>query len=90
MPKYYHPANGKVIIADHVARFFGCQLVQSSRGNLMINHSWLTRKLLDAIGTCMECIPRNAFKDIYTCLQFDNDWDKDNKWCDGDVYTGKT
>jgi hypothetical protein len=28
-PNYYHPANRKVIIADHIARFYGCQLAWS-------------------------------------------------------------
>jgi hypothetical protein len=37
----------------------------------------------------MECMPRNAFKDIYTCLLFDNTWDGDIEWSDGDVYTNK-
>jgi hypothetical protein len=32
----------------------------------------------------MECMPKNAFQDIYTCLHFNDDWDRDNKW--GDVH----
>jgi hypothetical protein len=79
-PKYYCPADEKVIIADHVARFFGCQPVLSLRGNPSIKHTWLTRESLDAIGTCMEYMPKNAFKDIYTCLHFDNDWDDNDGW----------
>jgi hypothetical protein len=51
MPKYYCPANKKVIVADHVARFFGCQLALSLRGNLLIKLTRWTRELLDAIGT---------------------------------------
>ncbi len=82
-PMYYRPAGGKVISADDVARFFGCQLARSLRGNPSIRKTWSTRKLLDAIGTCMECMPKNAFKDIYKCLHFDDDWDEDNDW-DGD------
>jgi len=39
------------------------------------------------IGTCMEGMPKNAFRDIYTCLHFDDDWDRDDKW--GDVYVDK-
>ena len=49
----------------------------------MIKRIWSTRESLDTIGTCMECMPKNAFQDIYTCLHFDDDWD-DNEW--GDVY----
>jgi hypothetical protein len=79
-PMYYCPADGKVISADDVARFFGCQLARSLRGNPSIQQTWSTRESLDAIGTCMECMPKNVFQDIYTCLHFDDDWDGDNEW----------
>ncbi len=36
--------------------YFGCQLVQSLRGNPSIDSTWSTPESLDAIGTCMECI----------------------------------
>jgi hypothetical protein len=83
-PMYYRPADEKVISADDVARFFGYQLARSLRGNPLIQRTWSTRESLDAIGTCMECMPKNAFQDVYTCLHFDDEWDGDNKW--GDVY----
>jgi hypothetical protein len=83
-PLYYPPADRKVISADNVAHFFGCQLARSMRGNPSIERTWSTRKSLDAIGTCMECMPKNAFQDIYTRLHFNDDWDGDNKW--GDMY----
>jgi hypothetical protein len=78
-PYYYCPADGEVIIADDVARFFGCQIARSLRGNPSINLTWLTRKPLDEISRCMESMPKNAFRDIYHCLHFNNDWDKDDK-----------
>jgi hypothetical protein len=53
MPCYYWPADGKVIVADDVACFFGCQIARSLRGNPSIACTWLTREPLDAIGTCM-------------------------------------
>jgi hypothetical protein len=65
-------------------RFFGCQLARSLRGNPSIEQTCSLRESLDAIGTCMECMPKNAFQEIYTCLHFDDDWDDDG-W--GDVYT---
>jgi hypothetical protein len=79
-PCYYCPANGKVIVADDVACFFGCHIARSLRGNLLINRTWLTREPLDVIVTCMESMPKMAFQDIYHCLHFDNDWDEDNEW----------
>ncbi len=84
MPCYYCPANGKVIVADDVACFFGCRIARSLRGNPSIACTWPTREPLDAIGTCMESMPKMAFQDIYHCLHFDNYWDKDNEW--GKVY----
>ena len=83
-PLYYCPADGKVISADDVAHFFGCQLARSLRGNPPIQRTWSTHESLDSIGTCMECMSKNAFQDIYTCLHFDDDWDGDDEW--DDVY----
>jgi hypothetical protein len=37
MPCNYCPANGKVIIADDVAHYFGCQIAHCLRGNLLID-----------------------------------------------------
>jgi hypothetical protein len=70
---YYCPADGKVIVADDVARFFGCQIVRSLGGNPSIARTWSTRKPLDVIGTCMESMPKMDFRDIYHCLHFNND-----------------
>jgi hypothetical protein len=81
MPLYFRKE--KVISADDGARFFGCQLALSLRRNPSIQRTWSTHESLNAIGTCMECKPKNAFQDIYTCLHFDDDWN-DNEW--GGVY----
>ncbi len=60
-PCYYCPADGKVIVADDIACFFGCQIARSLRGNPSTNHTWLTREPLDVIGMCMESMPKMAF-----------------------------
>jgi hypothetical protein len=52
-PKYYCPADKKVIVADHVTHFFGCRIARSMRGNPSIERTWSTCKSLDAIDTCM-------------------------------------
>ena len=78
IPKYYSPANGKCIQANDVARFFGWQVAQSLQGNPSIKRCWLMRESLDAIGTCMESMPKNAFEDMYCCLHFDNNQDVDD------------
>jgi hypothetical protein len=79
MPCYHCPADGKVIVADDVARFFGCQIARNLRGNPSIAHTWSTHEPLDTIGACMESMPKMAFQDIYHCLHFDDDWDEDNE-----------
>ncbi len=86
-PYYYCPTDGKVIVADDVTCFFGCQIAWILRGDLSNDCIWLTRKSLDAIDTCMESMPKNAFRDIHHCLYFDYDWDEDNKW--DNVYVDK-
>jgi hypothetical protein len=89
-PKYYDPSmDEKYITADHVARFFGCQLARSLRGNPSIERCWSTRESLDAIGTCMESMPKNAFEDMYRCLHFDDDWDVEegDEW--DEIYSDK-
>ena len=39
-----------------------------------IDKTWSTRESLDAIGTVKESIPNNAFRDLYLCLHFTDDW----------------
>jgi len=90
VPKYYCPSDEKYILADDVARFFGCQLAWSLRGNSSIERCWSTRELLDAIGTCMESMPKpkNAAEDIYSCLHFNDDWNDGEEWEDN-TYTDR-
>jgi hypothetical protein len=45
-----------------------------------MEHTWSTCESLNLIGTCMVCMPKNAFKDIYTCLHFDDNWDDNDGW----------
>jgi hypothetical protein len=88
VPKYYCPSDNKYILANNVSRFFGCQLARSLRGNPLIERCWLTWDSLDAIGTCMETMPKNSFKDIYSCLHFNKDWDNEEEWEDN-MYTDR-
>ena len=88
-PKYYDPKDEKHITADHVARFFGCQIARSLRGHPAIDRCWSTRESLDSIGVCMESMTKNAFEDMYRCLHFSDDWDADegDKW--DELYSDK-
>ena len=85
-PRFYKPKDDNVILANHVARFFGCQHARMMRGHPSIEHSWNTRDSLFHVGPCAESMPRAAFKGMHLCLHFANDWedDADADW--EDVY----
>jgi hypothetical protein len=72
-PCYYCPANGKVIIGNDVACFFGCQIERSLKGNPSIDCTWSTCEPLDPIGTCIKSISKMAFRDINHCHHFNDD-----------------
>ena len=88
-PKYYNPTpveecNKVTIDADHVARFFGCQMARMLRGFPSIEETWSTRESLDAVGSVKDCMPQDAFKDIHRCMHFSDDWEleEDETWED--------
>lgn len=81
--KVHDPLDEKYIAADHVARFFGCQLVRTIKGLPSIDDCWSTREALDAVGTAKESMPRSAFVDMHRCMHFADDWDEE----DGDIWT---
>jgi len=74
-PRYYDPSVDNVILADHVTRFFGSQSSRMLRGFPSINKTWSTRESLDAIGVVKESMPKDAFRDLYRCLHFTDDWE---------------
>ncbi len=79
---YSDPMNEKYITADHVACFFGCQLVRAIKGLLSIDDCWSTCELLDAVGTAKESMPCVAFYDMMQCMHFADDWEDE----DGDEW----
>ncbi|KAL3798584.1 hypothetical protein ACHAW5_000574 [Stephanodiscus triporus] len=88
-PRYFDPMDKKYTQADHVARFFGCQLVRAIKGLSSVNNCWSTHEALDAVGTAKESMPRGAFSDMQQCMHFADDWEEEDKevWDDyfGDV-----
>jgi hypothetical protein len=76
-PRFYKPKIDHVILADHVARFFGCQHARMMRGHPSIEHAWSSRESLYHIGACAESMPINAFQDMHRCLHFADDWEED-------------
>ena len=81
-PRWYDPDNGSVILTDHIARMFGCQQCRAIRGFPSVDDSWSTRCPIDAIAPLKECMPRDAFADLYRCLHFADDFDDDEEWSD--------
>jgi hypothetical protein len=81
-PEHYDPFDEGYTMADHVARFFGCQLVHAIKGLPSVNDCWSTRELLNAIGMAKESMPCGAFSDMQWCMHFADDWDEE----DGDVW----
>jgi hypothetical protein len=78
-PRYYKPDEGLIILTDHIARFYGCQLARSNDGFPSIDDSWSTRDPLEAIGPLKECMPRDAFRDMYRCMHLNDDFDENRR-----------
>lgn len=68
-PKFYNPSKGVVIQDHHVARFFGVHLARMIAGFPSIDNTWSTRESLKHVGAAAECMPKNAYKDMYRCMQ---------------------
>jgi hypothetical protein len=64
-PRFYNPQGGITISADHVARFFLCQLCRGRKKMPSIVDCWSTQESLDAIGTVKEAMPLGSFMDMY-------------------------
>ena len=72
-PRFYKPKEDHVILANHVARFFGCQHARMMKGHPSIEHSWNTRDSLKHVGLYAKIMPMDAFKDMHRCLCFADD-----------------
>ena len=74
-PRFYDTTTYKAILTEHVVRFFGCQSARMLRGFPPICKTWSTRESLDAVGAVKESMPKDAFRDMYRCLHFCDDWE---------------
>ena len=63
-PRYYNPNKGKVILAYHVARYFGVKICRMLRGYPSVPDTWSTREPLFEIGVCTEAMPKDAMLDM--------------------------
>ncbi len=73
-PQYYKPDQDIIILTDHIARFCACQLARLNDGFLSIDDSWSTRDPHEAIGPLKECMSHDAFRDIYRCMHFNDNF----------------
>ena len=78
-PRYYNPAKGKVILAHHVARYFGVETCRMLRGFPSMAETWSTQESLFEIGVCTECMPKAAMRDMNRCMHFTDDWKEDDE-----------
>ena len=71
---------------DQSSVFFwqSCVGIVAHDGFLSINDSWPTRDPLGAIGPLKESMPRDAFRVMYHCMHFTDDFDKESldEWSD--------
>ena len=80
-PKYYDPVgdstkdNCKYITGDH---FYGVTMARILSNNTSIDNMWLVRKILDSVPSMKESMPQDAYKELYYCMHFVDDWEADS------------
>jgi hypothetical protein len=74
-PKYFKPSKELTIQAHHVARFYGVHMARMIRGFPSIEETWSSRESLDHVGAAAECMPKDAYIDMYRCMHFSDDWE---------------
>ena len=78
-PRYYNLYRGFTITSDHVSIFFGCHMGRMISGFPSVEETWSTRESLDAVGAVKERFPQDAFRDMYQCMHFSDDWDEEKE-----------
>jgi hypothetical protein len=61
---------------------FDCQQRRLIRGFPLVDDSWSTQCLINAITALKECMPRNAFSDIHWCIHLLDNFDSNEEWSD--------
>jgi hypothetical protein len=83
-PRYY--AGDKVIIGDHVARFYGACLGRMLNGGRSINQIFSTGERLDAVPSIQAAMTKGALQDLTTCLHYSDDCDPKENGVWDDIY----
>ena len=71
-----------MIEAHHVAYFCGALMARIFSSNTLIDTISSVHKCLDSVPCVKEAITQDAYKDLYGCKQFVDDWetDLDEEW----------
>ncbi len=88
-PEHFDPYNGKFIMVDNDACFFGCQLDCAINGLPSVEDCWSMQKALDAIGTAKESMLPCTFSDMQRCMHFVDDWDEDKGEVWGNIFVNE-
>jgi hypothetical protein len=84
MPRYY--TGDKVIIGDHVARFYGTCLGRMLNGGRSIYQIFSTREILDAVPSIQAAMTKGTLEDLTTYLHYSDDWDPEDGGVWDDIY----
>ena len=87
-PKYYDLCGEKKgnicteVQAHHIACFYGIMMAIIFSSNTSIDNMFSVCKNLDSILCVNETITKDAYKDLYCCMHFVDDWeeDSDEEW----------
>ena len=83
-PKYYDPCGEKKgnicteIQAHHIACFCGVMMARIFSSNSSIDNMFSVRENLDSVPCVKEAITQDAYKDLYQCMHFVDDWEADS------------
>ena len=77
-PGYFNLSEDHVVLAHHMIRFYGFQSDIMLRGFPNINDNWSTRKSLAAIRCVKIDMLKDAYRGMYQCLHFRDDWEEED------------
>ena len=84
-PKYYDlcgEKKGNICIefqVHHIARFYGVTMIRIFSSNPLIDTMFSVCQNLDSVPYVKEVITQDAYKDLYRCMHFVDDWEVDSE-----------
>ena len=83
-PKYYDLCGEKKdnicteVQAHHIAWFYGVMMARIFSSNTSIDTMFSVCECLDSVPCVKEAITQDAYKDLYCCMHFVDDWEADS------------